>query len=264
VDPNIIEHYSLGVEEDRLTEGETSRIEFARTKELLERFLPPAPAKILDVGGGPGRYAAWLAERGYDIDLIDPVPLHLEQASERARTGASFTVTQGDARDLSSGDSMYDAVLLLGPLYHLPERLDRLRALSEARRVVKPGGPVVVAVISRFASLLDGLRTGALADPAVQPYIERVLETGVNVNPGKRPEYFTTAYFHHPDELEAELTDAGLRFETILAIEGPGWLTWEKWDDPDGQANILRVARVLEREPRVLGASCHLLAVGYG
>ncbi len=262
MDPDIVEHYSLGIEEPRLTEGETSRIEFARTKELLERFLPPAPVRVLDVGGGPGRYASWLAERGYNVDMIDPVPLHLEQAAERARAGASFTTTEGDARDLPGGDSTYDAVLLLGPLYHLTDRADRLRALSEARRVVKPGGPVIAAAISRFASLLDGLRAGTLSDASVRPYIERVLETGVNSNPGKRPEYFTTAYFHHPDELEGEYADAGLRFESVLGIEGPGWLTWEKWDDPDGRENILRVARALEVEPSVIGASTHLLAVG--
>ncbi len=263
MDPDIVEHYSLGIEEPRLTEGETSRIEFARTKELLERFLPPAPAKVLDVGGGPGRYASWLAECGYDVDMIDPVPLHLEQATERARTGASFTTTEGDARDLPGDDSTYDAVLLLGPLYHLTDLSERIQALTEARRVVKPGGPVIVAAISRFASLLDGLRTGTLSDPSIRSYIEQVLATGVNTNPGKRPEYFTTAYFHHPDELEGEYADAGLRFETVLGIEGAGWLTWEKWDDPDGRENILRVARALEVEPTVIGASTHLLAVGH-
>src|SRR4029453_15161994 len=91
------------------------------------------------------------------------------------------------------GDGSYDAVLLLGPLYHLPERDDRLRALREARRVVKPGGPVVVAAISRFASLLDGLRTGALSDDGVRRYVDLVLETGGHLNPGQKPEYFTTA-----------------------------------------------------------------------
>jgi ubiquinone/menaquinone biosynthesis C-methylase UbiE len=262
MDPDIIGHYSLGVEEDRLTEGETSRIEFARTKELLERFLPPAPSKVLDVGGGPGRYASWLAERGYGVDLVDPVPLHLEQAAARARTGAPFTVTEGDARSLAAGDDSCDAVMLLGPLYHLPERADRLRALGEARRVVAAGGPVIVAAISRFASLLDGLRTGTLSDDSVRTYIHRVLETGGHLNPGQKPEYFTTAYFHRADELEPEIAEAGLRFEIVLGIEGPGWLTWEKWDDPEGRENILRVARAVEIEPSVMGASCHLLAVG--
>lgn len=262
MDPDIIGHYSLGVEEDRLTEGETSRIEFARTKELLERFLPPAPAHVLDVGGGPGRYASWLAERGYVVDLVDPVPLHLEQAGERARAGASFTVTEGDARSLTAGNDTYDAVMLLGPLYHLAERAERVRALGEARRAVKTGGPVIVAAISRFASLLDGLRTGALSDDSFRGFVDLVLETGGHRNPGQRPEYFTTAYFHHPDELEHELTEAGLTFETVLGIEGPGWLTWEKWDDPEGRENILEVARALEAEASVLGASSHLLAVG--
>jgi SAM-dependent methyltransferase len=155
----ILRHYGTGYERDRLSGG-TSRIEFARTKELLQRFLPPSPATVLDVGGGPGAYATWLAGRGYRVHMVDAVPLHVEQAAERAR--GSFTVEVGDARRLEHEDSIFHAILLLGPLYHLTERVDRVRALAEAKRVVRPGGVVVAAAISRFASLFDGLATGSL------------------------------------------------------------------------------------------------------
>jgi 2-polyprenyl-3-methyl-5-hydroxy-6-metoxy-1,4-benzoquinol methylase len=113
VDPEIVEHYASGVEIDRLTAGERSRIEFVRTKELLERFLPAPPARVLDVGGGPGLYAEWLAARGYDVTLVDPVPLHIEEASARAaRSGHPFAVRLGDARRLSDADGSADALLL--------------------------------------------------------------------------------------------------------------------------------------------------------
>src|SRR5207248_10085517 len=95
------------------------RLEFARTKELLRRYLPPAPARVLDVGGGPGVYAAWLADAGYDVKLVDLLLLHVEHARELA--AGRFAAEEGDARSLSELDESYDVVLLLGPLYHRSE-----------------------------------------------------------------------------------------------------------------------------------------------
>ena len=112
---------------------------------LLERFLPAPPARVLDIGGASGVYASWLSGRGYQVHLIDPVPLHREQAMADGR----FSVASGDARHLAEDDGSYDAVLLLGPLYHLTDRTDRVGALAEARRVTRPGGIVAAAVISR-------------------------------------------------------------------------------------------------------------------
>ena len=256
MDDEILEHYGKGVESDRVTGG-ASRIEFVRTKELLERFLPEPPAAIVDVGGGPGAYAAWLAERGYRVRLVDPVPLHVEQAGARG----GFTAALGDARRLEDADETADAVLLLGPLYHLTERSDRVGALVEARRVVRPGGIVAAAAISRFASLLDGLLHGYLADPAFRAIVERDLADGQHRNADGRPEWFTTAFFHHPDELREEVEGAGLELEAVYGVEGPGWLLADRWDDPGGRENVLFVARAVEEEPTLLGLSAHLLAV---
>jgi ubiquinone/menaquinone biosynthesis C-methylase UbiE len=261
VDPEVLAHYALGVEEERLTQGGYSRIEFARTKELLARALPEPPGRILDVGGGPGRYASWLAGLGYDVHLIDVVPLHTEQATERAASGSSFTVELGDGRRLKSDDDSYDAALVMGPLYHLADRDDRLQVLSEARRIVRPGGLVAVAAISRFASLLDGLMSGALAEPDFQSIVDGDLSTGRHLNPTGRPEFFTTAYFHRPEELVEEVNAVGLRVETMFGVEGPGWLLWERWDDERDRENILRVARAVETESAVIGVSPHLLAI---
>jgi SAM-dependent methyltransferase len=209
------------------------------------------------VGGGPGAYAAWLAEGGYRVHVVDPVPLHVEQA--RARGG--FTAATGDARRLEEEGASYDAALLLGPLYHLTERADRVRALAEARRVVRPGGVVAAAAISRFASLLDGLLSGDLGDPRFRAVVERDLAEGQHRNPDGRVEWFTTAYFHHPDELPAEISDAGLELEAIYGLEGPGWLLPALWEDPQGRENVLLAARALEREPALIGVSAHLLAI---
>ena len=260
-DEAILEHYATGYEQARLAGG-TSRIEFERTKELLRRFLPSPPASVLDVGGGPGAYAIWLSDLGYRVHLVDPVPLHVEQAVEAAgRARPPFTAAVGDARRLEQEDSSFDAVLLLGPLYHLTEQGERVQALTEAARVIRSGGMVAAAAISRFASLFDGLASGFLGDPDFEAIVERDLREGQHRNPTDRLEWFTTAYFHHPDELRTEFEHAGLRFEALFGIEGPGWLVRDVWDDPARQEHVMRAARAVEQEPTLLGLSAHLLVI---
>ena len=107
---------------------------------------------------GPGAYAFWLAEKLYNVHFMDVVPLHVEQAKAADNDGILASIQQGDARSLDFEPDSMDAVLLLGPLYHLPEQSDRIRALKQSRRVLKKGGLAFCAVISRFAPLLDGLR----------------------------------------------------------------------------------------------------------
>jgi len=258
--------YARGLERDRLTAGQGA-LELARTQALLVRYLPQPPAVIADVGGGPGRYAIWLAERGYRVHLVDPIPLHIEQARADAAAHANSALASaevGDARALRLPDASADAVLLLGPLYHLPERFDRVRALSEARRVCRPGGVVLAAAISRFASTLDGLRGGYLEDPAFASIAASDREDGRHSNPTGHPAYFTTAYFHRSEELALECADGGLTHEATLAVEGPGWLLGDldaRLADEPRRSVLLRALAVLESEPTLLGASAHLLAV---
>ena len=161
---DILAYYARGKEDGRLRDGgaPAGRLEYWRTQDVLRRVLPAAPARVLDVGGGSGVHAEWLARDGHEVELVDPVPLHVEQASRLP----GVTARPGDARSLPGEDARYDAVLLLGPLYHLPERADRVRALTEARRVVKPGGPVAAATINRYAGLHDLLREERYFDPA--------------------------------------------------------------------------------------------------
>ena len=127
MDDAVSRHYERGLESGRIVRGGVPSLELARTLELLERFLPGPPADILDVGGGPGVYAAILARQGYRVELIDAVALHVEQAraAAAAQPESSFTARLGDARALDADDASVDAVLLLGPLYHLTKRDDR-------------------------------------------------------------------------------------------------------------------------------------------
>jgi SAM-dependent methyltransferase len=266
MDDAVSRHYGRGLESGRLVPGGLPSLELARTLELLERFLPGPPAAILDVGGGPGVYAAIMARQGYRVELIDAVPLHVEQAAAAAaaQPESPFVARLGDAGALEADDASFDAVLLLGPLYHLTKRDDRIRAWAEARRVLRPHGVVVGAAISRFASLLDGLAHGFLSDPLFASIVEDDLRDGQHRNPDpiERPEWFTTAYFHHPDELTGEVVEADLVCEGVFGVEGPGWLFPDRWKLSDQREILLSVARVVENEPTLRGVSSHLLVAG--
>jgi SAM-dependent methyltransferase len=261
---DIQRYYEAGLEGSRLFEG-SGPLERARTQDVLERHLPPAPARVLDVGGATGVYARWLAGRGYAVHLSDPVPRHVEEA--RSHPGPALAAARvGDARRLEEADESADAVALLGPLYHLTERDDRVRALAETRRVLKPGGVVVAAAISRYASLLDGLFRGLVDDPEFVPILDRDLREGQHRNPTPRLDYFTTAFFHQPSELASEAVAAGLAVKAVVAVEGPAWLVPDldaRWRDERRRGQLLDLLRRLEADPAVLAMSAHLLLVAH-
>jgi len=266
VDPTddaVVGHYASIHEEDRIASG-LGQLELFRVQEVLRRHLPPPPADVLDVGGATGVHAAWLAEDGYRVRIVDITPRHVEAAN--AALGRRGVVAEvGDARSLPVAEGSFDVVLVFGPLYHLTERSERLQALREARRAARPGGIVAVAAISRFASLFDGLGRGFLFDPGFRPIVERDLADGQHRNPDNRPHWFTTAFFHHPDELRREATEAGLEVAELVGVEGLAGHLPElapRWEDARARELICWAARVVESEPTLLGLSAHLLLVG--
>jgi SAM-dependent methyltransferase len=263
IPPETLGHYEAIDEGDRITQG-FGQLELLRTQEVLGRHLPADPCAILDVGGATGVHASWLASRGHRVHVVDIMPRHVEAASKIDAPPGTVTAEVGDARNLPFPAGSFDAVLLMGPLYHLTERADRLTAWREARRVVRPGGHVFAAAISRFASLFDGLVRGFLFDPAFRAIVERDLDDGQHRNPGGRAHWFTTSYFHHPDELRAEAVEAGLNVVSLVGVEGlSGWSPQleERWDTPRERETILFAARRTESEPSLLGLSAHLLAI---
>jgi SAM-dependent methyltransferase len=263
----VLGYYARGGERERLAEAYFP-LERARTQELVRRHLPPPPGIVLDVGGAAGAYAFWLAEAGYVVHLVDPVPLHVRQAEDASRSRAEGRLASarvGDARRLDFADASADAVLMLGPLYHLTDRADRLAALAEVGRVLKPGGLVFAAAISRFASLLDGLRGLVFDHDAFARIVEQDLADGQHRNDTGVPGFFTTAFFHQPGELGVEVREAGFALAGLFAVEGPAAFVPEfarRWADPRARERLLDLVRRVEREPALLGASPHLLAVG--
>ena len=266
MDPDILAYYDRAPEESRLAHG-ASRLEEIRTRELILRYAPPPPAIVLDVGGAAGPYAFWLAELGHQVRLIDASPrlVGIAHSRNERATKRLHSCTVGDARSLPEPDGSADLVLLLGPLYHLVDSHDRHRALTEAARVLRDGGTVIAAAISRWASALDGLSRNLLADKNFVRIVEGDLADGRHYNPTDHVDYFTTAYFHRPDELRREVIDAGFEAEGPYGIEGPGWILpdfEERWSDEKRRETLIQVARTVESEPAMVGVSAHLLVVG--
>jgi SAM-dependent methyltransferase len=256
--PEVAGYYQLGREQGRLHAPGGGSLERVRTQELIAPALPAGHLDVLDVGGAAGVHASWLAAQGHRVTLVDPVALHVEQA-----TAAGVTAEVGDARALSQGDATVDVVLLLGPLYHLQAAEDRALALGEALRVLRPGGLLVAAAIGRHAAFLDMvLRFDRFTDPEVLPTVTRSLATGRF--DGWEAALFTHAYLHHPQELETEVVAAGFADVRLHNVEGPGAFAadlTERWEDPGRREALLAAARATDEHPSLLHVASHLLAL---
>lgn len=255
VTSEIVNFYENRYEESsRLERRPQTRLERIRTLELLRAVLPSAPARVLDVGGGPGAYARELINDGHQVRLVDIVPSHVAQARDGE---PPIDAVLGDARELPEPDASHDAALLLGPLYHLHERADRVRAIREAIRVTRPGGPVVIAAISRFAGPIDFVSTGRF-DERTAGEARRLIGDGVN-DPSIG---FTQAYFHRVAELRDECAEAGLSGVVIHGVEGPAWPAAEVAQSGPIVDAALELARIYSAEPDLVATSAHLLAIG--
>ncbi|TWP51851.1 class I SAM-dependent methyltransferase [Lentzea tibetensis] len=244
----ITAHYADGVERTRLTRSPHGRLEFLRTQEILRRTLPKN-AKVLDVGGAMGVHAEWLAQDGHRVHLIDPVPDHVEAAAQLPGVTAAI----GDARQLDTEDNSVDVVLLFGPLYHLTDPRDRQTAIGEAKRVLRTGGQVFAAGISRYLTLME-LGTNGGITQINESDVDEVVRTGrYNEHAG-----FVETHFHTADELAQEL--GGFSDITVFGVEGPAWPTLDATNNDEHIDGAIRAARLVETDPHLIHASAHLLA----
>jgi ubiquinone/menaquinone biosynthesis C-methylase UbiE len=255
---------------DRQPEHEWARMdrhctEFAVTLRALADHLPLPPARILDCGGGPGRYAIELGRRGYDVTLFDLSAECLRMAQEKA-TEADVVLAgleKGTATDLARfPDDAFDAVLLLGPLYHLLGETERRRALTEAHRVLKPGGPLFAAFISRYA-VLRYMAAHEPAWPLEHPdLLESILTRGVLPPHGEKGSKFV-AHFAHPAEVVPLCQQAGLDVVTVLGVEGVVSMIEEQVNALSGEAWELWVDLNYRLAPdsSIHGCVEHLLAI---
>jgi SAM-dependent methyltransferase len=263
VDRRVLRRYEVEDEDERLWRPGRGDLLRLRTWDIFSRRLPPS-GRVLDVGGGPGAHAEHLAGAGYQVLTLDPLLSHTWQAAVRARThpGNRMLVASAEARSLPVRDAAVDVVLLMGPLYHLIDHHDRLAALAEAGRCLRPGGLVVAEMITRHAWVLDATKNSLLATPGIWEQFHRNIETGCSQDPTADSGHGFFAYFHQLDEFRGELTEAGFADIDLIGVEGFGWLLGDletRMTDPE---TLLRAIRLTEREPSMLGASAHVIATG--
>jgi ubiquinone/menaquinone biosynthesis C-methylase UbiE len=242
------------------------QLEEARTRQIIARRLDDAPQTIVDIGGGAGAYAFWLATLGHKVHLVDPIDLHLEQANAAAeRMGIRLEgVHRADARQLPFEEARFDAALSLGPLYHIPDREQRIVALRETHRVLSPGGVLFAAAIGRYSMAVDGFFRNLIVDPVFRETMQSSTRTGQHRNPARQDGLFTTSYFHRPNELREEVAESGFTEVELLAIEGP----WScipdferKWRDAEFRALLMETIEQMESDPTIVGFGGHIMVV---
>ncbi|MXY44548.1 MAG: class I SAM-dependent methyltransferase [Dehalococcoidia bacterium] len=254
----------------RLEDPDDGAVEFAVTCRALATYLPPH-ARVLDIGGGPGRYAIWLTKRGHRVSLADLCPEQLSIARTKIdQAGAEAMVEEivvADARDLSHwADNSFDAVLSLGPLYHLPDPNDRNRAADELHRVLRAGGIAFVSLMPRYAFLRRTMEIPDERRHLAQPdFLERVLCEGVFINdvPGR----FTEGYGVLPEEVSPFFEQHGFTTLALLSAEGIAVnsqraLSELTISDPAGYQAALDVIVRTAGDPSILGMANHLLYLG--
>lgn len=265
IDKEILSYYNTGIEKDRLN-IDVFQLEKERTEEIIQRYLPDHKIKILDVGGGTGHYSFWLKEMAHEVHLVDPVRFNVDDANKKAKEikNPPDSIRLAEARDLPWEDNYFDIVLLMGPLYHLTRQEERLEALKESLRVLKPKGLLLAAGISRYASLLDGFFRNLIKDPDFFQIVEEDISTGQHRNFTNKLAYFTTAYFHHPAELKEEIKSGGFQYRETIAIESFGWMIpdfIQKWAEKDYRPMLLESIRRVEKSEDLMSLSAHFMIV---
>jgi SAM-dependent methyltransferase len=268
VHPELLDFYTNRCDEAaRLTSTIRGRLEAIRIREILERHAPRPPARVADIGGGPGVHASWLQAAGYDVDLIDPIPRHISTAQAKGVRSA----TLGAAQDLPWADAAYDVVLMAGPAYHL-NPTDRGVALREACRVLTPGGLLIAVAVNRYANLIGAVMANQLAER--RDVVDEILTDGYSPRNDRVPHM----YYHSPSELNDEIIAAGLEGVNVLGLTGPGgWLTVAvdrhfiesgtplpaSLVKPDPLETALDAARAADAHPELTASSAQLIAIGY-
>lgn len=264
----VLEFYNKGAEKGRLERG-LGKVELYRTKEIIKQYITNENNVIYDVGGGIGVYASWLAALNNEVHLLELAPWAVEYANNNQSKENEFIAEVCDARNINREDESADIVLLMGPLYHLQNKGERLQVLNEAKRVLKKGGYLFSVGISKFSSTTWAISTYGKDNNFIDDYIYTSmimseLESGEHNRPIEYPNFLAKAYFHTSLELQNEIESVG--FETIKkhAIEGIIWFTpclSEKWEDKVSKERLLNIVRSTENEDEIMGMSPHFMVV---
>lgn len=270
----IYDFYNAGAEIGRLERG-LGKVEFYRTKEILAHYLPldrsDSSKVIYDVGGGIGVYSRWLASYGHEVHLLELAENAVNYAKEHLmKDRITFTAETADALHLPRPDDSADVVLLMGPLYHLQKAEDRAAALREAYRVLKDGGLLMAAGISKYSSTTWALSVyrednDYIDDPIFFDMLRGKLTTGHHNRPKEYPYLIAKSYFATPHSFVEEMEGAGFTVVNSHAVEGCIWFTPhldEKWEDFDSRERLLEIVHLTEHDTEMMGMSPHFMVVG--
>ncbi|HOJ47828.1 MAG TPA: class I SAM-dependent methyltransferase [Bacillota bacterium] len=237
-------------------------IEFELTKRFLNRYIKPGD-RVLDVGGGPGRYSLYLAQKGCDVTLADLSEENVRFAQEKAKEeGVCIKAHQCDAREIDSiVDGLFDSILLMGPMYHLLEEADRVKCVEACLKLLKPGGVIFISFISSYAGIIYSMKYEP--EMILVPELEYQYQLFAEDKPFAG-NAFTKAYFIRHADVLPFMEQFGLEKlhlfgqESILAPNEPNIQAQPK-EVIDKWLDIAE--RVCERED-LLSYSEHLMYIG--
>lgn len=276
VDNSALTYYESGFEKNRLRTG-IGLIEFERTKEILLENLPKAPAVIYDIGGAYGEYSWWLASLGYEVHLFDLFPKNIEMSKELGKEYPNCKLASAevcDALSVPRKDKSADAVLLMGPLYHITDYNERIAAIKESRRLLKDGGMLFTAALTPYSVLLYNITVynpfgenpnRTLEDPNFMKMVEREIKDGHHINPDNTVySGLGSAYLHTSKALKEELCAGGFAGSVVHGIMGGAWLANnidELWKNEASRNALMHTVRLLDTCEEIIGLAGHLLSV---
>lgn len=259
---DIERFYNKASEETRLNKG-LGVFEFERVKSLIEKHLNNSPCKILDVGGGTGKYAEWLTKKGHEVHLIEPVDKHLLTAQSRSNSLKNkFSVHKGESRSLDFSSNYADVIILHGPLYHLQKQEDRALTIQEAKRVLKKDGILLAFAINNTASTIAGLLSGLIHKKSFLEMCKLELSSGIHNPPEDFPWLLAEAFYHKPEKLREELIREGLVPSDAYAVEGAIWLDkdfFSNMQNAKRRCNLMELLEATENDKSLLPFSPHYM-----
>lgn len=259
---NIEVFYNKASEETRLEKG-MGIFEFERIKSLIEKYTPSTSSKIIDIGGGIGKYSEWLAEKGHQVHLVEPVSKHIRIAENRAnKLKNKYSVQLGESRKLDFPNNFADLIILHGPLYHLQKKEDRDLTIKEAKRVLKNDGVILGFAINYTASTLVGLLNGLIHKKTFFEMCKDELTTGIHNPPIDFPWLLAEAYYHKPEQLKDEFINQELTYLNTYAVEGMAWLDKEYFANMlnnKKRETLLELIKITENDSYLLPFSPHMM-----
>ncbi len=260
---NIERFYNDNVEKE-WSRLDRHPLEYEITKKLFDKFIINK-SKIVDIGGGPGKYSFYLRNIGHDVTLVDLSEENINFAKNKARE-LNLNLTDyihANVLDLNFiKDNSFDDVLCMGPLYHILDKADQIKAINECLRILKPDGMIFISFITKFAHAICFIIQNPDKIKEWRSYIENVIETGKNY--GDIDTNFTDSFFFHPKEIEELMIQFPIDKLEITGIEGLFAQSEGKLKQMDKKIldEWIDFSFKYSSHPSILGACQHIMYIG--